>query len=122
MISMEPIIKLDDVWKRYEMGKAGGLTVLKEIDLEIKKGEFITITGQSGSGKSTVMHIIGTLDSPSWGDVYLKGRNVKNMSESSLATLRGKSIGFIFQQFNLLPTFTALENVMMTKDLGYMPE
>lgn len=113
----ESIIKLDNVWKRYDMGKAGGLTVLKEISLKIKQGEFVVITGPSGSGKSTIMHLIGALDTPSWGDVYLKEKNIKKMSETSLATLRGKTIGFIFQQFNLLPTFSALENVMTPMEL-----
>jgi putative ABC transport system ATP-binding protein len=114
---MEPLIKLDDVWKRYNMGKSGGLTVLKEINLEIKQGEFIAITGPSGSGKSTIMHLLGALDVPSFGKIYLKGENISNMSESSLAFLRGNTIGFIFQQFNLLPTFSALENVMMPLEL-----
>jgi putative ABC transport system ATP-binding protein len=117
-----PLIKLDNVWKRYDMGKAGGLTVLKEINLQINKGDFIAITGPSGSGKSTMMHIVGALDTPSWGDVYLKAKNIKKMSETSLSTLRGKTIGFIFQQFNLLPTFSALENVMMPMELVDMPE
>jgi len=119
---MKPIIKLDDVWKRYDMGKAGGLTVLKEVDIEIKEGEFVSITGPSGSGKSTLMHIMGTLDFPSWGDVYLKEKNIKRMGENSLASLRGKTIGFIFQQFNLLQTFSALENVMMPMELNDLSE
>jgi putative ABC transport system ATP-binding protein len=119
---MESVIKLDDVWKRYEMGKAGGLTVLKEINLDIKRGEFVAITGPSGSGKSTIMHLVGALDTPSYGDVYLKDKNIKKMSETSLARLRGKTIGFIFQQFNLLPTFTALENVTMPMELVDLPD
>jgi putative ABC transport system ATP-binding protein len=119
---MESVIQLEDVWKRYDMGKAGGLTVLQEVDLEINKGEFVAITGPSGSGKSTIMHLVGALDTPSWGGVYLKKKNIKNMNETSLAVLRGKTIGFIFQQFNLLPTFSALENVMIPMELVNMPE
>ncbi|MCX6741918.1 MAG: ABC transporter ATP-binding protein [Candidatus Pacearchaeota archaeon] len=114
---MESVIKLDDVWKKYEMGGTEPLVVLKEISLEIKKGEFVAITGPSGSGKSTMMHIVGALDTPSWGNVYLKNKNVSDLSESSLANLRGKTIGFIFQDFNLLPTLTALENVMIPMEL-----
>lgn len=118
---IEPILDLRDVWKRYNMGKEG-LTVLKEVDLEIKPGEFVAITGPSGSGKSTMMHILGTLDVPSYGRVDLKEKNIKDMSENSLATLRGRTIGFIFQQFNLLNTFNALENVMMPMELINIPE
>lgn len=119
---MNSLIELKDVWKRYEMGKAGGLTVLKEINLNIKKGEFIAITGPSGSGKSTIMHIVGALDVPSFGHLYLKDKDVSKMSETSLAVLRGKTIGFIFQQFNLLPTFSALENVMIPMELVDLSE
>ena len=117
---MKPVIQLEDVWKRYEIG--GGLTVLKEINFSIKQGEFVAITGPSGSGKSTIMHIIGALDVPSYGNVYLKGENIKKMSETSLAGLRGKTIGFIFQQFNLLPTFNAIENVSIPMDIADLSE
>ncbi len=113
----QPIIKIENVWKKYDMGSVEPLVVLKEINLEIKKGEFIAITGPSGSGKSTMVNIVGALDKPSWGAVYLNGENVSNMNESSLAFLRGKTIGFIFQQFNLLPTLTALENVMLPMEI-----
>ena len=114
---MNSIIKLEDVWKRYTMGKSGGLTVLSEIDFDIKAGEFVAISGPSGSGKSTIMHLIGALDTPSYGNIYLKDENIKKMNKSSLAVLRGKTIGFIFQQFNLLPTFSALENVMLPMEI-----
>jgi putative ABC transport system ATP-binding protein len=119
---METIIKLDDVWKRYEMGKAGGLTVLKEVDLDIQKGEFVAITGPSGSGKSTIMHLVGALDIPTYGGVYLKGKNINYMNDNSLTSLRGKTIGFIFQQFNLLSTFSALENIMIPMELIDTPD
>jgi putative ABC transport system ATP-binding protein len=121
-MQQESIISLDDVWKRYEMGKFVGLTVLKEVKLDIKKGEFIAITGPSGSGKSTMMHLLGTLDLPSWGDVLLKGESITKLNGTEIATLRGQTIGFIFQQFNLLPTFTALENVMMPMEFNHISE
>jgi len=110
---MDSIIKIEDVWKSYNMGKAGKLTVLKKITLRIDKGEFVAIAGPSGSGKSTMMNIVGALDIPSQGAVYLKDENIAAMSESSLAVLRGKTIGFVFQQFNLIPTLSALQNVLL---------
>ena len=120
---MESAIELKDVWKRYEMkDEEDGLIVLKEINLEIKKGEFIAIVGPSGSGKSTIMHMLGTLDIPSFGEIRLKNESVKDMKENTLAAMRGKTIGFIFQQFNLLQTFNALENVMMPMELVNIPE
>ena len=121
-MEQESIIRIENVWKKYDMGGAEPLVVLKEIDLEIKKGEFIAIAGPSGSGKSTMMNIVGALDKPSWGAVYLKNENISEMSESSLAFLRGKTIGFIFQQFNLLPTLTALQNVMLPMEIVDVPE
>ena len=113
----QELIGLENVWKKYDRGKAGALVVLKEIDLEIYKGEFVAIIGPSGSGKSTMMNIVGALDIPSFGHVKLKGRNVSEMNESELATLRGQTIGFIFQQFNLLPTLSALKNVMLPMEI-----
>ena len=116
------VIKLDDVWKRYQMGKAGGLTVLREIDLEIEKGEFIAITGPSGSGKSTMIDMVGALDTPSYGKVYLEGKDIAKMGESALAKLRGETIGFIFQQFNLMQDLSALQNVMLPMEIVNAPE
>lgn len=112
-MKQETVIKIDDVWKKYEMGEAEPLIVLQEIDLDIKKGEFVAITGPSGSGKSTMLNIVGALDKPSWGEVYLDGKDISLMGESKLAILRGKTIGFIFQQFNLLKNLSALQNVML---------
>src|SRR5271157_5542105 len=114
---MNPVIRMEDVWKRYQMGKAGELTVLKEITLSVNKGEFVAISGPSGSGKSTMVNMIGALDRPSWGSIYLDDKNIANMSESSLALLRGKTIGFVFQQFNLMQDLTALQNVMLPMEI-----
>lgn len=111
------IIRIENVWKKYDMGSVEPLVVLKEINLTIKRGEFVAITGPSGSGKSTMVNIVGALDKPSWGSVYLDDEDISKMSESSLAFLRGKTIGFIFQQFNLLPNLTALENVMLPMEI-----
>ena len=119
---MEEIIRLEDVWKRYDLGKAGELTVLKEITFTINQGEFVAITGPSGSGKSTMMNLVGALDVPSFGSVFLQDKNVAVISESSLSVLRGETIGFIFQQFNLIPTLNALQNVMLPIELINAPE
>jgi putative ABC transport system ATP-binding protein len=118
----ESLIQIKNVWKKYEMGKAEPLIVLKDINLEIKRNEFVAITGPSGSGKSTMMNMVGALDKPSFGAIYLKEKNISDMSESSLAFLRGQTIGFIFQQFHLLPTLTALENVTLPMEIIGMPE
>jgi putative ABC transport system ATP-binding protein len=113
----ESLIRIKNVWKKYDMGKAGPLIVLKDINLEVNKGDFLAITGPSGSGKSTMVNIVGALDKPSWGDLFIKNEDVSDMNESSLAILRGKTIGFIFQQFNLIPTLSALQNVMLPMEM-----
>jgi len=95
----------------------GSIEALNNISLKIENGEFVIITGPSGSGKSTMMHIIGVLDRPSQGDIFLKNRSISTRSKSELAILRGKTIGFIFQQFNLFPTLSALENVALPMEI-----
>lgn len=107
---MEPIIKLDDVWKIYELGKTK-VQSLRGVSLEVMPGGFMTIMGPSGSGKSTLLNMIGLLDIPTKGRLLLKGRDVTKLSESELAQLRGKVIGFVFQEFHLLSHLTAWENV-----------
>jgi len=109
---MATAVKLENVWKTYRMG-AEVVNALRGVSLEIKKGQFFAIQGPSGSGKSTAMHIIGALDVPDKGSVYIGGTDVSRLSDNGLAALRGRMVGFVFQQFNLISTMTALENVML---------
>jgi lipoprotein-releasing system ATP-binding protein len=96
----------------------GTLPVLKGIDLTIEKGEVVSIVGASGAGKSTLLHILGTLDKPDTGQVFLDGQDLTDLGDFSLAKIRNQKIGFIFQFHNLLPEFSALENVCMPGFLG----
>jgi len=115
VVKNSAIIHLEKVWKIYDMGEVK-VHALKKIDLEVKRGEFLVVLGKSGSGKSTMMNVIGCLDVPTKGKLFLDGKNVAEMQESDLAQIRGKKIGFVFQQFNLIPTMSALENVMLPGD------
>ncbi|MBZ9572185.1 ABC transporter ATP-binding protein [Patescibacteria group bacterium] len=115
------MIKLENVWKVYQLGKVE-LTVLKGINLEITPGSFVVILGPSGSGKSTLLHIIGLLDVPTKGKVFLEGKDTSQFSEDALSQIRGKKIGFVFQQFNLLPNLSSLENVMTPMIFQGIPE
>jgi putative ABC transport system ATP-binding protein len=117
----EAIIKLEDVWKIYQLGKVE-LPALKGVSLEIEQGSFVSIMGPSGSGKSTLLNMIGCLDVPTKGNLFLKGKNVLSLSESQLAKLRGNTIGFVFQEFNLLPNLDILENVMLPMIFQKMPK
>lgn len=108
----KPIIKLQNVWKTYHVGETT-VQALRGLDLEVYKHDFLAVQGPSGSGKSTAMNLIGCLDIPSEGDIFLDSKNIATLGESELAQIRGRKIGFIFQQFNLLNTLTALENVML---------
>ncbi|HLB72092.1 MAG: ABC transporter ATP-binding protein [Candidatus Methanoperedens sp.] len=109
---METIIELQDTWKIYRMGEVE-VPALRGVSVEIKKGDFVAIIGASGSGKSTMMNLIGCLDLPSRGCIYLKSHDISKLSESDLASLRGRTIGFIFQQYNLIQSITAFENVVL---------
>lgn len=109
---MKTIIHLEGIRKSYLMGKQE-LQVLKGIDLTIHTNEYVALMGPSGSGKSTLMNILGCLDSPSAGRYILNGQDVSKMPDDNLADVRNKEIGFVFQQFNLLPRLTALENVAL---------
>lgn len=111
-MTKEIIIELKDVWKTYQMGD-NKVHALRGLNLKVKKGEFLAIVGPSGSGKSTAMNMIGVLDRPTKGNIFLSGKNIAKFSESGLAQVRGKKIGFIFQKFNLINTMSAKENIML---------
>lgn len=106
---MTEVIELKGVWKIYDEGEESQVIALKDVSLKIKEKDFVAIMGPSGSGKSTGMNLIGSLDVPSRGSVYLNKQDIMHLSESDLAQVRGKKIGFIFQQFNLIPNLTAKE-------------
>jgi len=106
------LLKLINVSKTYRLNSLA-VHALKKADMSIKKGEFLAIMGPSGSGKSTLMHIAGCLDIPTTGKVLLEGKDISKLSETSLAKIRNKKIGFVFQAFNLIPRTSALDNVML---------
>jgi len=106
------IIELRDVSKIYKMGETE-INALSEVNLKIQKGDFLAIVGPSGSGKSTMMNLVGALDLSSKGSIFLDGQNIEELSESDLAQIRGKKIGFVFQTFNLVPTLNAIENIAL---------
>lgn len=109
---MQGIIHLENIYKSYYLGKHE-LQVLKGISLDIFKNEYVALMGPSGSGKSTLMNLLGCLDTPSGGKYVLNGKDVSRMPDNDLAEVRNKEIGFVFQQFNLLPRLTAAENVAL---------
>ncbi|MGN7785575.1 ABC transporter ATP-binding protein [Niabella sp. 22666] len=109
---MAGIIHIEQLRKSYFMGQQE-LQVLKGVSLDIYKNEYVSLMGPSGSGKSTLMNILGCLDSPTAGTYILNGHDVSKMPDNALAEVRNKEIGFVFQQFNLLPRLTALENVAL---------
>ena len=109
---MQAIIHLENICKSYYLGKQE-LEVLKGINIDILKNEYVALMGPSGSGKSTLMNILGCLDTPTKGKYILNGHDVSRMIDNDLAEIRNKEIGFVFQQFNLLPRLTAAENVAL---------
>ena len=115
------IIKLENVWKTYKMGNVE-VNALQGLNLDIKEGEFLAIMGPSGSGKSTAVNMIGCLDVPTKGKITLDQHDISKLSESELAQIRGRKIGFIFQQFNLISALTALENIMLPMIFQGIPE
>ena len=115
---MSRIVKVEDLHKTYILGKVK-VPALRGISFEVARGEFVSITGASGCGKSTLMHLIGCLDHPNSGAVYLDGTNVSKLEDNQLAEIRNKKIGFVFQTFNLLPRLSAFENVELPLIYGY---
>ena len=106
------IISSEGLSRQFRVGKVT-INALNNVSFSVKKNEFVALMGASGSGKSTLMNLIGCLDTPTAGSYNLNGINVKEMDENDLANIRNKEIGFIFQTFNLLPRYTALENVIL---------
>jgi putative ABC transport system ATP-binding protein len=115
-----PVISLTGIAKRYRSGDEQTVA-LHDINLTINKGEFVAIMGPSGSGKSTMMHILGLLDTPTDGNYQLDGRDVSKLRKNTQADLRNQHIGFVFQQFNLMPRTTVLENLLLPTVYGDLP-
>lgn len=112
VMKKQTLIELKKVWKTYVLGETE-VQALKGIDIQILAGEFVSIQGPSGCGKSTLMHLIGCLDLPTQGHVFLEGQDISKLDESELATIRGRKIGFVFQAFNLIHTLVAQENIIL---------
>ncbi len=111
-MSAEEIVRLEGVTKVYRMGKVE-VQALRGVNLSVKRGEFIAILGPSGSGKSTLLNMMGCLDKPTSGKVFIEGTDTSRLNDNELAALRREKIGFVFQQFNLIHTLNALENVAL---------
>lgn len=121
ILSSEEILSMKNIVKKYQLGEEEQ-TILKGIDLSIKKGEFLSILGPSGSGKSTMMNIIGCLDVPTSGEYILSGKDISILNEDELSEIRAQEIGFIFQSFYLLKRLTVLENVELSMIYSGVPE
>lgn len=109
----EPVIRMENIIKRFYIGKPNELQILNGINLTVNEGEFVSIVGESGSGKSTLMNIIGVLDRQTEGSYYLEGQDVNGMDDTLRSTIRNEKIGFVFQNFNLIPRANALKNVTL---------
>ena len=120
-MDMETVISIKNLVKNYYVGNQT-VRALRGVDIDIKKGEYVAIMGPSGSGKSTLMNILGALDTPTSGDYFLNGTNVSHLIDDQLAEIRNKEIGFVFQTFNLLQRYTALENVTLPLIYAGLPK
>ena len=121
------MIKLENVTKSYQLDEDTVFYALKNTSLEIKDKEFVSIIGPSGSGKSTLMHLIGLLDKPTKGEILIQGKKISHLNDDQISSLRNEFIGFVFQQFNLIPKLSVLENILLPtiyarKKLNYDPE
>src|SRR5580765_6931976 len=116
----EPLLVAKSVYKTYTLGKRS-LEVLRGVDVELHRGDFLALRGASGAGKSTLLHLLGGLDSPNRGEIWLRGRNLARLSRRELARLRNREVGFIFQAYYLLPELDALENVCLPALMCRMP-
>src|SRR3989338_2936491 len=121
------MIRLENVSKSYKIDEETTFFALKDATLEIKEKEFISIIGPSGSGKSTLMHLIGLLDKPSRGEIIIQNKKISRLDDDQISTLRNEFVGFVFQQFNLIPKLTVLENILLPavyarKKLDYDPK
>ena len=110
-MSTKNVIELSNLTKTYQKGNAGDVKAVDDVSLKVVEGEFLTILGPSGSGKTTLLNLIGGLDKPTGGTVILDGLDISKLTESELVKVRREKVGFVFQAFNLIPTFSALENV-----------
>ena len=116
----EPLLSAHGLTKTYVMGSRS-LEVLKGVDVEIGRGDFVALRGASGTGKSTLLHLIGGLDTPNAGEIHFRGQKLSGFSEGKLTHFRNRSIGFVFQAYHLLPELTALENVCLTARIARTP-
>jgi putative ABC transport system ATP-binding protein len=108
----QPLIQLRNIRRCFQLGETS-INALDDISLDIHEGEFLAVWGPSGSGKSTLMNIIGLIDAPTAGEISFAGKNTRNLTDDELTDFRGENIGFVFQNFNLVPVLSALENVML---------
>lgn len=121
------MIKFVNVSKSYQFDEETVFFALKNATLEIKEKEFVSIIGPSGSGKSTLMHMIGLLDKPTTGEIFIKGKKISHLNDDQISSIRNEFIGFVFQQFNLIPKLSVLENILLPtiyarKKINYDPE
>lgn len=117
-----PVVSASGLVKEYRGGDGGIIRVLDDVSITVHRGEMVAIMGYSGAGKSTLLHILGALESPSAGHVYLRGTDVGSLAEDALASLRNRSVGFVFQFHHLLREFSAVENVMMPLRIAGKPD